>query len=167
MNYYVYDRKKQKAQFLFTHRPGLIPYKLASMKTVKIPARDGLKLQGYLTVPRWGDKNFPMLLLVHGGPWTRDRWRFDPVAQWLANRGYACLQVNFRGSAGFGKKFVSAGNKEWGRKMQEDLTDAVAWAVRQGLADPKRVGIMGASYGGYAALAAAAFIRSLDEKREY
>ena len=87
----------------------------------------------------------------------RDMWGYDPMAQWLSDRGYACLQINFRGSTGFGKKFVNAGDKEWGRKMQNDLTDAVAWAVRRGIADPERVGIMGASYGGYAALAAAAF----------
>jgi dipeptidyl aminopeptidase/acylaminoacyl peptidase len=131
------------------------------MKPVTLAARDGLKLRGYLTLPVGKRKRLPMVLLVHGGPWTRDRWRFDPVAQWLANRGYACLQVNFRGSTGFGKKFVSAGNKEWGRKMQQDLSDAVAWAVRKRIADPKRIGIMGASYGGYAALAGAAFTPGL------
>jgi dipeptidyl aminopeptidase/acylaminoacyl peptidase len=157
LNYYVYDRTTEKNEFLFTHRPALTRYKLAPMEAVRIRARDGLKLQGYLTLPKQGVKPFPMVLLVHGGPWTRDGWGYDPVAQWLADRGYACLQVNFRGSTGFGKKFVNAGNKEWGRKMQNDLTDAVGWAARRGIADPKRVGIMGASYGGYAALAAAAF----------
>lgn len=157
LKYYIYDRKSKKAEFLFAHRPELMKYRLASMKAVTFQARDGLTLQGYLTSPRWGKKFSPMVLLVHGGPWTRDVWGYDPLAQWLADRGYACLQVNFRGSTGFGKKFVNAGNKEWGRKMQEDLTDAVAWAVSEGIADPERVGIMGASYGGYAALAAAAF----------
>ena len=157
LKYYIYDRKTRKAEFLFTHRPELLKYRLASMQAVAIPARDGLSLQGYLTFPKYGKKPFPMVLLVHGGPWTRDGWGYDPMTQWLADRGYACLQINFRGSSGFGKKFVNAGDKEWGRKMQNDLSDAVAWTVRQGFADPARVGIMGASYGGYAALAAAAF----------
>ena len=152
-NYYVYDRKKKVAEFLFVHRPALLKYRLAPMRPVTLTSRDGLKLHGYLTFPSEKKGPFPMVLLVHGGPWTRDRWRFDPLAQWLANRGYACLQVNFRGSTGYGKKFVTAGNKEWGRKMQNDLTDAVVWAIKRGIADPRRVGIMGASYGGYAALA--------------
>lgn len=155
--YYVYDRKNGKAEFLFAHRPALLKYKLASMEAITIKSRDGLGLQGYLTLPNRGKKPFPMVLLVHGGPWTRDGWGYDPTVQWLADRGYACLQINFRGSTGFGKKFLNAGNKEWGRKMQDDLSDAVAWAVLRGIADPKRMGIMGASYGGYAALAAAAF----------
>jgi dipeptidyl aminopeptidase/acylaminoacyl peptidase len=157
LNYYVYDRTTRETDFLFTHRPALLNYPLAPMEAVVIQSRDGLKLQGYLTLPKHGAKPFPMVLLVHGGPWTRDSWGYDPMTQWLADRGHACLQVNFRGSTGFGKNFVSAGNKEWGRKMQDDLTDAVSWAVSQGIADPKRVGIMGASYGGYAALAAATF----------
>ena len=161
LNYYIYDRNTRNAEFLFAHRPALLKYRLARMKMVTITARDGLKLQGYLTCPPGKKKHLPMVLLVHGGPWTRDRWRFDPIAQWLANRGYACLQVNFRGSTGFGKKFVRAGNKEWGRKMQDDLTDAVAWAVRKRIVDPKRIGIMGASYGGYAALSGAAFTPEL------
>lgn len=157
LNYYVYDRTTRGKEFLFAHRSALLRYKLASMESVMIRARDGLKLQGYLTLPKRGERPFPMVLLVHGGPWIRDGWGYDPMAQWMADRGYACLQVNFRGSTGFGKKFVNAGNKEWGRRMQGDLTDAVAWAVNRGIADPKRVGILGASYGGYAALAAAAF----------
>lgn len=157
LKYYIYDRTQKKIDFFFTHRPALLKYKLARMEAIEIQARDGLTLKGYLTLPKQGKKPFPMVLLVHGGPWTRDGWGYDPAAQWLADRGYACLQINFRGSTGFGKKFVNAGNKEWGRKMQEDLSDAVAWAVQQGIADPKRIGIMGASYGGYAALAAAAF----------
>jgi dipeptidyl aminopeptidase/acylaminoacyl peptidase len=127
------------------------------MNPVTIRAGDGLTLQGYLTLPKWGKKPFPMVLLVHGGPWARDGWGYDPEVQWLADRGYACLQINFRGSTGFGKKFVNAGNKEWGRKMQDDLSDAAVWAAQKGIADPERIGIMGASYGGYAALAAATF----------
>jgi dipeptidyl aminopeptidase/acylaminoacyl peptidase len=159
--YFIYDRNTKKAERLFTTRPALLKYRLARMKPVTFAARDGLKLHAYLTLPLGKKKPLPMVLLVHGGPWIRDRWRFDPQVQWLANRGYACLQVNFRGSTGFGKKFVSAGNKEWGRKMQDDLTDAVAWAVQKKIADPQRVGIMGASYGGYAALAGAAFTPGL------
>jgi len=157
LKYYLYDRGTKQTEFLFTHRPALLKYQLSAMKPVAFSSRDGLKLRGYLTLPRRGVKPFPMILLVHGGPWTRDGWGYDPEVQWFADRGYACLQVNFRGSTGFGKKFVNAGNKEWGRKMQNDLSDAVAWAVGQGIADPKRVGIFGASYGGYAALAAATF----------
>lgn len=157
LNYYIYDRNNKKTEFLFSHRPELKKYELSRMNPVSMVARDGLKLHGYLTLPKHGGKPFPMVLVVHGGPWTRDGWGFSPVCQWLADRGYACLQVNFRGSTGFGKKFVNAGNKEWGRKMQTDLEDAVTWAVGQGLADPKRMAIMGGSYGGYAALAAAAF----------
>ena len=157
LKYYIYDKHRGTSEFLFTHRPALLKYPLASMQPIMIPSRDGLLLKGYQTLPKYGKKPFPAVLFVHGGPWTRDGWGYDPMAQWLADRGYACLQINFRGSTGFGKKFVNAGDKEWGRKMQNDLSDAAAWAVRQGLADPKRVGIMGASYGGYAALAAAAF----------
>ena len=156
-NYYIYDRKTKSAEFLFASRPELKKYRLAPIKPVKFLARDGLPLRGYLTVPRKGKKPFPLLLVVHGGPWIRDGWGFSPASQWLADRGYICLRVNFRGSTGFGKKFVNAGNKEWGRKMQTDLVDAVNWAVKQGIADPKRVGIIGGSYGGYAVLASAAF----------
>src|SRR5262249_35595821 len=121
-------------------------------------SRDGLSLVSYLTLPVGVEpKKLPMVLLVHGGPWHRDSWGYEPQAQWLANRGYAVLQVNFRGSTGFGKKFLDAGNQEWGRKMHDDLIDAVAWAVKEGYADPKKVAIMGGSYGGYAALVGATF----------
>ncbi|MGD0662611.1 MAG: prolyl oligopeptidase family serine peptidase [Syntrophorhabdales bacterium] len=116
----------------------------------------------YLTLPVGLEgKNLPLVLNVHGGPWARDTWGYDPETQWLANRGYACLQVNFRGSTGFGKKFLNAGNLQWGAKMQNDLTDAVKWAIGKGIADPHRVCIYGGSYGGYATLAGLVFTPDL------
>src|SRR5687768_6243260 len=117
-----------------------------------------MTLHGYLTLPHdAAPVVLPTVLLVHGGPWERDGWRFDPAVQLLADRGYAVLQVNFRGSAGYGKAFLNAGNREWGGAMQTDLLDGVEWLVSQGIADSRRIAIMGASYGGYAALAALAF----------
>jgi dipeptidyl aminopeptidase/acylaminoacyl peptidase len=152
--YYAWDRAAKKGTFLFVTRPKLEGVQLAAMKPVVITSRDGLKLHSYLTVPVGvPEKNLPMVLFVHGGPWARDTWGYDPWAQWLSNRGYAVLQVNFRSSDGFGKKFLHAGDREWGLKMQDDLTDAVEWAIEQGIADPKKVAIMGGSYGGYATLA--------------
>lgn len=157
-HYYAWDRKAKQGTFLFVHQSKLLGLELAEMKPVVIPARDGLKLRSYLSLPVGVEpKKLPTVLLVHGGPWSRDVWGFHPYAQWLANRGYAVLQVNFRGSTGFGKKFLNAGNREWGKKMHDDLLDAVAWAVKEGYTDPKRVAVFGGSYGGYAALAAAAF----------
>lgn len=156
--YYLYDRLGRKSRFLFAVRPELQRFRLASMVPHVIRARDGLRLVSYLTLPPGrSSRRLPLVLLVHGGPWSRDRWRYHPWTQWLANRGYAVLQVNFRGSAGFGKAHLAAGNREWGRKMQRDLTDAVRWAVARGTADPARVAIMGSSYGGYAALVGVAF----------
>jgi dipeptidyl aminopeptidase/acylaminoacyl peptidase len=153
--YYLYDRGTKKADFLFVSRPELEKYTFAKREAVVIKSRDGLDLVSYLTLPPGVEpKNLPLVLNVHGGPWYRDSWGFDPEAQWFANRGYACLQVNFRASTGFGKKFLNAGNAEWGTgKMQDDLTDAVKWAVAKGYADPKKVCIYGGSYGGYATLA--------------
>ena len=156
--YYAYNRETKKAVFLFTSRPKLEQYTLAPMKPISFEARDGLTIHGYLTLPVGVEaKNLPMVLLVHGGPWSRDVWGYDPEAQWFANRGYACLQINFRGSTGYGKKFLNAGNREWGAKMHDDLIDGVNWAIKEGIPDPKRIAIFGGSYGGYAALAAAAF----------
>jgi len=153
--FYKWDRKAKKATFLFTTRPKLDGLTLAEMKPVVITARDGLKLHSYLTLPPGvPSKNLPMVLFPHGGPWARDEWGFNSYAQWLANRGYAVLQPNFRGSTGYGKKHLNAGNKQWGLKMHDDLIDSVNWAVQQGYADPKKIGIMGGSYGGYCALAA-------------
>jgi dipeptidyl aminopeptidase/acylaminoacyl peptidase len=153
-----WDRTTRIASPLFVTRPQLEAYKLAPMAPVKYAARDGLTVRGCLTTPVGRDaKNLPLVLLVHGGPWVRDRWGFHPEAQWLASLGFAALQLNYRGSAGFGKRHLHAGDREWGAKMQDDLTDGVKWAVEQGIADPSRVAIYGGSYGGYAALAGAAF----------
>jgi dipeptidyl aminopeptidase/acylaminoacyl peptidase len=156
--YYIYNRAAKSLEFLFTTRPNLENFTLAEMRPVEIATRDGLMLNSYLTLPPNVDaKSLPMVLNVHGGPWARDTWGYDAEAQWLANRGYACLQVNFRGSTGFGKAFLHAADREWGAKMHDDLLDSVQWAVDQGYADPKRVCIYGGSYGGYAALVGAAF----------
>lgn len=157
-SYYHYIPATQKLTFLFTHQPQLEQYQLAPMKPMIIQSRDGLNLVSYLTLPLNQSQNLPMVLLVHGGPWSRDSWGYDGMAQWLANRGYAVLQVNFRASTGFGKKFLNAGNGQWGTgTMQHDLTDGVAWAIEKGIADPKKIAIMGGSYGGYATLAGLTF----------
>jgi len=167
VGYYLYQREPRGAELLFVTRPELKEYDLTEMRPVLIPARDGLTLPAYLSLPAHIDAKrpespLPMVLLVHGGPWARDEWGYDPQAQWLANRGYAVLQVNFRGSTGFGKAFLNAGNNEWGvGAMQHDLTDSVKWAVEQGIADPKKVCILGGSYGGYAVLAGLAFTPDL------
>ncbi|MFN0129982.1 MAG: prolyl oligopeptidase family serine peptidase [Verrucomicrobiales bacterium] len=157
-SYYRWDRSTQKGELLFSVKPKLAEYTLAPMKPVTITARDGLKLRSYLTLPVGvPPTNLPLVLSVHGGPWARDTWGMDPGSQWYANRGYAVLQVNFRGSTGFGKNFLNAGNRQWGLKMHDDLLDAVEWAVKEGIADRAKVAISGGSYGGYAALAGLAF----------
>jgi dipeptidyl aminopeptidase/acylaminoacyl peptidase len=162
LRYFAYHRETQEAEFLFTARPKLEEYDLAPMQFVEIPTRDGLTLPCYLTLPLGVEpENLPVVLNVHGGPWARDLWEYNAEVQWMANRGWAVLQVNYRGSTGFGKDFLNAGNKEWGRKMQNDLTDAVQWAIDQGYADPAKVAIYGGSYGGYACLAGAAFTPDL------
>jgi len=158
IRYYSWDRVSQKGTFLFVHQPKLEGLQLAAMEPVIVKSRDGLNLHCYLTRPCGvPPKNVPMVLFVHGGPWARDAWGYNSYAQWFANRGYACLQVNYRASTGYGKKFLNAGNKQWGLKMHDDLIDAVDWAIQQGYADPKRVAIMGGSYGGYATLAGLTF----------
>jgi dipeptidyl aminopeptidase/acylaminoacyl peptidase len=157
-SWWTWDRATKKGTILFTAQPKLEGLALAEMKPVAIKSRDGLTLNSYLTLPVGiAPKNLPMVLFVHGGPWARDRWGYDPYAQWLANRGYAVLQTNYRSSTGYGKKFLNAGNRQWGLKMHDDLLDVVDWAVKEGITDPKRVAIMGGSYGGYAALAAVTF----------
>ncbi len=158
VRFFTWDRKAKKAELLFSTRPKIEGLPLAAMKPVAITARDGLVLPSYLTLPPGKTpKNLPMVLLVHGGPWARDGWGQNATVQWLANRGYAVLQVNFRASVGYGKRFLNAGNRQWGLAMHDDLLDAVAWAVKEGVADPKKVAIMGGSYGGYATLAGLAF----------
>ncbi|QRO00997.1 S9 family peptidase [Archangium violaceum] len=155
---YAWDRQARSGRFLFHQQAELEKQPLAPMRSVSFEARDGLKLQAYLTLPLGVPaRKLPMVVYVHGGPWLRDWWGFSPYTQWFANRGYAVLQVNFRGSSGFGKKFMAASYRQWGLAMQDDLVDAVDWAVREGYADPERVAIYGFSYGGYAALAGAAF----------
>jgi dipeptidyl aminopeptidase/acylaminoacyl peptidase len=162
LRYYSWDRRSKKATFLFSMHPKLDDAALAPMKPIEFTARDGMKINGYLTLPLGlPAKNLRLVLAVHGGPWGRDTWGLDPYTQLLANRGYAVLQVNFRGSTGFGKKYLHAGDREWGLTMQNDLTDGVKWAVDAEIADPKRVAIFGGSYGGYAALAGAAFTPDL------
>jgi dipeptidyl aminopeptidase/acylaminoacyl peptidase len=156
--FFAYDRASKAGRFLFEHQPALSRYELAPMEPFSFTSRDGLTVHGYATFPPGADRSgLPTVLNVHGGPWARDAWGFDPEAQWLANRGYLCVQVNYRGSTGYGKAFVNAGDREWGGKMQDDLTDAVAYVIGQGWADPARVAIYGGSYGGYAALAGATF----------
>jgi len=160
--YYAYDRKKREGTFLYHHNPVLNEYTLAEMESVSYLSRDGLTIHGYITFPPGVNReDLPLVLLVHGGPWSRDSWGYNPEAQWLANRGYICLQVNYRGSDGYGKEFLNAGNKEWGGKMQDDLEDGIRWAVEKGFADPSRIGIFGASYGGYATLSGATFYPGL------
>ena len=165
LRYYLYDRGERRAKFLFADKPGLEALPLVRMHPEIIESRDGLELVGYLTLPPQTDPDgdarpdapLPMVLSVHGGPWSRDSWGYDSEHQWLANRGYAVLSVNFRGSTGFGKALVNAGNNEWGGRMLDDLIDAVNWAVEERVADPERVAIRGGSYGGYAVLAGLTF----------
>lgn len=182
VKYYRYDRPRRKATFLFNNRDDLEGLPLAKMRPIVIKARDGLELVSYLTLPpgqpsQRGDppgddatdgagaaatltraaRPLPMVLDVHGGPWARDEWGFNPMHQWLANRGYAVLSVNFRGSTGFGKQFTNAGNREWAGKMHDDLLDAVDWAIERKIADRQRIAILGGSYGGYATLVGLTF----------
>ncbi len=158
VKFYTWDRAAKAATFLFDHRPELNEYPLVAMEPFAFTSRDGLTVRGYLSFPPNVERaNLPTVLVVHGGPWTRDGWGLNVEAQWLANRGYLCVQVNFRGSTGYGKEFLNAGDREWGAKMHDDLLDAIDHLVAQGLVDRDRVAIYGASYGGYAALIGATF----------
>jgi dipeptidyl aminopeptidase/acylaminoacyl peptidase len=152
-SYYLYDVKSREIRKLTDLGPWLKADQLAEMKPIEYQSRDGLTIHGYLTLPKGREpKNLPLVVNPHGGPWARDDWGFDPEVQFLANRGYAVLQMNFRGSTGYGRKFFEAGFKQWGGTMQDDVTDGVNWVIKQGIADPKRVAIYGGSYGGYAVL---------------
>lgn len=156
--YYLYDRSSKKATLLFSNRPALEKFTLAKVKPIEYKARDGMAIYGYLTTPAGFEaRNLPMVVFPHGGPWGRDLWGYDPYAQWLANRGYAVLQPNFRGSTGYGKQYLNAGDRQWAGTMHTDLLDGKDWVVKQGIADEKKVCIMGGSYGGYATLAGLAF----------
>ena len=165
IRYFHFDRDTKERTFLFAHRPELEGLPLAKMQSVFIKARDGLEMVAYLTLPVGTDQDgdgrpdrpLPMVLLVHGGPWARDSWGYDPEHQLLANRGYAVLAVNFRGSTGFGKHFQNIAKRQWSGTMHDDLLDAVAWAVSQKIAQEDKVAIMGGSYGGYAALVGLSF----------
>ena len=156
--YYLYDRASKQSTMLFSNRPALEKFKLAKVRPIEYKARDGMVIYGYLTTPADKEaKNLPMVVFPHGGPWGRDLWGYDPNAQWLANRGYAVLQPNFRASTGYGKQYLNAGDRQWAGTMHTDLLDGKDWVVNQGIADAKKVCIMGGSYGGYATLAGVAF----------
>ncbi len=165
VDFYLYDRDAKKARFLFTSTPSLEHLPLVKMHALEIEARDGLKLVSYLSLPKHSDPDgdgvpeqpLPMVLSVHGGPWARDDWGYDPEHQLWANRGYAVLSVNYRGSTGFGKEFINAANRQWAAAMHEDLIDAVNWAVERGVARKDKVAIAGGSYGGYATLVGLTF----------
>ena len=155
---YLFDRRTKKLTLQYRTRENLNRDSLAPMKVVRYKSSDGLEIPAYLTLPKGvAAKNLPLIVFPHGGPWARDDWGYDTFAQFWANRGYAVLQPNFRGSTGYGKKFLDAGNKQWGDKMQDDITWGVKYLVAEGIADPKKIGIMGGSYGGYATLAGVTF----------
>ena len=159
---YLFDSKSGDLTKLVDVAPWLKESDLAQMKPIEFTSRDGLTLHGYLTLPLGRDpKNLPVVVNPHGGPWARDQWGYNPEVQFLANRGYAVLQINFRGSTGYGRKFWEASFKQWGRTMQDDISDGVQWLIKQGIADPKRIAIYGGSYGGYATLAGVTFTPDL------
>ncbi len=160
---YLFNTETGKSEFLYKSRPELNSDYLSHVKPVTYSAGDGLKIHAYLTLPKGLEaKNLPLVMFIHGGPWSRDKWGYNPIAQFLANRGYAVFQPNFRGSTGFGKKYLNAGNKQWGKgAMQSDITDGVNYLTAKGIADPKKIAIAGGSYGGYATLAGLAFTPDL------
>lgn len=158
VRFYLYHRDDQTAKFLFSTQASLEKYTLSPMTPISFEARDGMKIHGYLTLPIDKEpRDLPTVLLVHGGPWVRDSWGLQPTVQWLANRGYAVLQINYRGSTGYGKDYVNAGNHEWAGKMHTDLLDGKKWVINQGYADPHKIAIYGGSYGGYATLVGLTF----------
>ncbi len=160
--YFFYDKNTDKLEKITDVSPWLNENDLAEMKAINYTSRDGLKINGYLTLPQnVPHKNLPVVVNPHGGPWARDAWTFNPNVQFLANRGYAVLQMNFRGSTGYGRKFWEASFSQWGLKMQDDISDGVHWLINQGIADPKRIAIYGGSYGGYATLAGITFTPDL------
>ncbi len=156
-NYYILDQPKRRLRWLFSRNPSIDPEKMLPMKPVQFPSRDGHTLHGYLTLPKGGKDNLPLVIKPHGGPFTRDKWGFDPEVQYLANRGYAVLQVNYRGSTGYGKEFFTAAFAQIGKEMQNDITDAVLWAIDEKVADPARVAIFGQGFGGYLAISGMVF----------
>src|SRR5262249_29580953 len=148
---YLFDRAKKSLTLQYKVREKIPREALSAMTPISYKSSDGLEIPAYLTLPKGlPAKNLPTIVVPHGGPWARDEWGYNPLAQFLANRGYAVLMPNFRASTGFGKKFLNAGNGEWGKKMQDDITWGVKHLIGQGIADPKRIGILGGSYGGYA-----------------
>ncbi|MBP7461409.1 MAG: S9 family peptidase, partial [Candidatus Delongbacteria bacterium] len=157
-SYYLYEISSRNLRKLADISPWLDVADMAPMKPIQYQSRDGLTIHGYLTLPLGMEgKRLPVIINPHGGPWTRDYWRFNPEIQFLANRGYAVLQMNYRGSTGYGRRFWEASFKQWGQAMQNDITDGVDWLIREGIADSGRIGIYGASYGGYAVLAGVTF----------
>lgn len=155
--FYLYDRREKKAELIYKRQPALSDFTLAHTEPFAFDARDGLRIHGYLTFPPEADRdNLPAVVKVHGGPEYRDRWGFDAWTQFFANRGYLCVQVNYRGSIGYGKQFMAAARKEWGRAMHHDVVDATAWVIEQRYADPRRIAMWGTSYGGYETLWCAA-----------
>ena len=160
--YYVYDTADKSLTLLADIAPWIDSTKMASMQPIQYKSSDGLTIHGYLTIPAGKQaKNLPVVINPHGGPWARDYWGYNPEVQFLANRGYAVLQMNFRSSTGYGKDFWTKGFKQWGKKMQDDVTDGVRWLISQGIADPKRIAIYGGSYGGYTTLAGVTFTPDL------
>lgn len=159
---YLYDKATGTLDFIADISPWMPENELADMKPISYKSRDGLTINGYLTLPKGvAAKNLPVVVNPHGGPWARDAWGFNPEVQFLANRGYAVFQMNFRGSTGYGRKFWEASFKQWGKSMQDDVTDGVQWLIKEGIADPKRIAIYGGSYGGYTTLAGIAFTPDL------
>jgi len=161
-SYYYYNIPKGDFKKLVDISPWIKPGYMATMKPIQYQSRDGLTIHGYLTLPKGlTPKNLPVVVNPHGGPWSRDTWGYNPEVQFLANRGYAVLQVNFRGSTGYGRKFWEISFKKWGREMQDDISDGVKWLIKKEIANPKRIGIYGGSYGGYAVLAGLVFTPDL------